>query len=99
MQINPISTPVSIPAYRNNSPATQQPATDQAVLNHSADFFSSLVQEAGQMPEVRSEVVDAFKSRIQSGHYPPPEIIDGLTRLIGGNLAQSAASTPSSSQD
>ena len=93
MQISSISTSPSM-SVEKTTPSSPVPseATDQAVLNFSADSFSSLVKEAGQMPEVRSEVVDAFKARIQAGHYPAQEIIAGLTRLIGGGIVQQAKS-------
>ena len=79
-----------------NSSQAGKPALDQAVINFSADSFSSLVKEAGQMPEVRSEVVDAFKTRIQSGEYPSQDVIAGLTDLIGGVVVQQARSGSSS---
>jgi len=61
--------------------------SDGAVLNFSADSFSSLVNEASSMPEVRSDVVDLFKARIASGHYPSQDIVAGLTHLMGGAIA------------
>jgi len=48
------------------------------------------------MPEVRSEVVGAYKARIQAEQYPSQEIIAGLTRLIGGGILQLAQSGPTS---
>ncbi len=90
MQINGISASSYVTGNKNNSAASPKPALDQAVIGFSADSFSKLVKQASQMPEVRSEVVDAFKSRIQSGAYPPPEVIEGLTHVIGGPLARQA---------
>ena len=77
---------------RSNSPQTAPttPSSDAAEINFSADTFSSLVQEAGSQPEVRSEVVDSFKARIQSGHYPAQDVIAGLTKLLGGGIMQAA---------
>lgn len=100
MQINGISTSPSLPVEKTSSSSSQagKPATDQVVINFSADSFSNLVKEAGQMPEVRSEVVDAFKSRIQSGDYPSQETIAGLTSLIGGGILQQAKSSSFSQQ-
>lgn len=91
MQINATSPSISVPVEKITFSRATTPPADQAVLQISPNTFSSLVNEARQLPEVRSELVDAFKSRIQSGHYPPPEIIDGLTRLIGGGIMQQAA--------
>ena len=79
-----------------NPPPGEPPASDQVMINFSPDSFSSLVKEAGQMPEVRSEVVGAYKARIQAEQYPSQEIIAGLTRLIGGGILQLAQSGPTS---
>ncbi len=96
MQISGISASPSIPVEKTNSSQVSKPAVDQAVINFSADSFSSLVKEAGQMPEVRSEVVDAFKTRIQAGNYPSQDVIAGLTDLIGGGIVRQAKSVSSS---
>jgi hypothetical protein len=90
MQINVISTPISIAAEKLSLPRTSSPTVDQTVLNHSVDFFSSLVKKASQMPEVRSDVVIDFKARIQSNNYPSPDIIDGLSKLIGNRIMKNA---------
>jgi len=92
MQISGISTTSSIPMGKTNSPRVGQPAADQAVINFSGDSFSSLVKEAGQMPEVRSDVVAAFKSRIQAGQYPTQDTIAGLVNVIGGAVVEQAKS-------
>ena len=96
MQITGVSTPIPFPMEKKNSSPVGKPATDQAVINFSASSFSSLVQEAGQYPEVRSELVDSFKARIQSGAYPSQEDISGLTNVIGGSVLQMAKSDSSS---
>jgi hypothetical protein len=97
MQISGITStpPMSMDKSPSPSPAAKADS-DQAVLNFSADSFSSLVQEAAQAPEVRDEVVDAFKARIQSGEYPPAQTVAGLADAIGGavvGLARSGASS------
>ncbi len=93
MQISGVSTPTSIPMEKSNLSRAGKPATDEAVINFSPDSFSSLVSEAGRMPEVRNELVDAFKSRIQSGEYPSSETISNLTNVIGGSVLQLAATS------
>ena len=96
MQITGVSTPIPFSMEKTNSSPVGKPATDQAVINFSADSFSSLVQEAGQYPDVRSEVVDSFKARIQAGAYPTQSDIAGLTNVIGGSVMQMAKSGLSS---
>jgi hypothetical protein len=106
MQISSISTTQLLPVA--NSTASGQSfsqsdyvgsyaeSSDGAVLNNSADSFSSLVQTANAMPEIRSEVVDAYKARIRTGHYPSEDIVAGLTRLVGGAIAQQLKTESSS---
>ena len=97
MQISGITTSTTIPVQRTATSSSEvNSASDQAVLNTSADSFSSLVKAASQMPEVRSDVVETYKSRIKAGHYPSEDIIAGLTRLIGGGIMQSAKKSSSS---
>jgi anti-sigma28 factor (negative regulator of flagellin synthesis) len=57
--------------------------SDRVELSKEAEFNMSYVQRIKDMPEVRPELVEHFKSRIQEGNYPPPAIIDGLTHLLG----------------
>jgi anti-sigma28 factor (negative regulator of flagellin synthesis) len=93
MQINGATT--SIPIYnnvgKNNSttPAAK-PALDQAVIGFSGSSFSSLVSEANSQPDVRSEVVESYKSRIQSGAYPTQDTLSGLVDVIGGSIVKAA---------
>src|SRR5579871_257085 len=81
MTITGLSLPTPVtPATNGTRPAASTPShDDQVAMSISADTFSSFVQEAGQVPDVRSELVDMFKSRIQSGGYPTSETLDGLT--------------------
>ena len=91
MQINGFSTSSSLPVQRTNMSQPAQEVSDQAVLHVSLDTFSGLVQQAGAMPEVRGEVVDSFKARIQSGEYPSPETVAGLVDVIGGGIVKLAS--------
>jgi len=88
MQIGSTTTaipfvPVTAGTSTNSSTASSND-TDKAVLNTSGDTFSSLVNEAKSYPEVRGEVVDAYKARIASGSYPSEEVVEGLIKLMGG---------------
>jgi hypothetical protein len=90
MMISGISSTGSLaygqPASRTPAP----PAGDQVSMSLSANTFSSLVSDAGQMPDVRNEVVDAYKSRVQSGEYPSSETLDGLADLMGNHWSKFA---------
>jgi hypothetical protein len=95
MQINSVST--SVPVTYTKPAATPKgtsPAGDQVSMSTSATSFSSLVSQVGEMPEVRGEVVDAYKARIQAG-YPAQQDLDGLVNLMGGTWAKGASSADS----
>jgi anti-sigma28 factor (negative regulator of flagellin synthesis) len=99
MTISNLTTSTILPMQRTTaSPATEAtaPAQDQAVLNMSAGTFSSLVQAANSMPEVRPDVVETYQARIAAGHYPAQEVIAGLTKLVGGAIMQKVNSGSSS---
>ena len=90
MQISSVSNSPVVPLERSTPSQSGQEtsSSDTAEFNFSADTFSSFVQEASNTPDVRSELVDSYKARIHSGHYPAQDVIAGLTRLIGGGVAQ-----------
>lgn len=99
MQINSINTSPTVPVTKATTPKAPNAVSgnsDHAEFNLSADSFSSLVKQAGQMPEVRTELVDSFKSRIQSGQYPSQDVVKGLSHVIGGGIAMLAAQPDSS---
>ena len=96
MQIHGVTSSSSIPMQKTSSAPVGKAVADQAVINFSPDSFSGLVKEAGQMPEVRSELVEAIKSRIQAGNYPTQDAIAGLADLIGSGVVRLARSESSS---
>jgi hypothetical protein len=89
--INSTASLAYVPAA-SRSPAPAPTAGDQVAISLSPETFSSLVQTANSMPEVRGEVVDAFKAQIQAGAYPSSDTLDGLVDLMGGTWAKSAQS-------
>jgi hypothetical protein len=90
MTISSIYISSSIPMEKSKSSPAAKPSTDEAVMNFSADSFSSLVKQAGQFPEVRSDVVDSFQARIQAGQYPSPDTMDSLTDVLGPSIVKMA---------
>lgn len=64
-------------------------------MSTSAASFSSLVSQVGQMPEVRGEMVDAYKARVAAG-YPGPLDVEGLANLMGSTWMRNAVSADSS---
>ncbi len=95
MTINGVSNAGAIAYAQPVSRPQAQPAGDQVSMSLSPETYSSLVTTAGQMPDVRTEVVDAYKARIQSGDYPTPETVDGLVDLMGPTWLTNAKASPS----
>ncbi len=89
--INSTASLAYLPAVSSRSSASQ-PAGDQVSMSLSPETFTGLVRDAAAMPEVRGEVVDAYKSQVQAGHYPTPDTIDGLVDLMGGAWVKAARS-------
>jgi hypothetical protein len=94
MTITGVTTAGAITYTPAASRPQAQPAGDQVSMSLSPETYSSLVTAAGQYPEVRGELVDAFKSRIQSGDYPTEDTLDGLVDLMGGTWAANAKASP-----
>ena len=84
-----IST-TSLPAGKTKSSSAAKPPTDEAVMNNSADSFSGLVKQAGQFPEVRTDLVESFRARIQAGQYPSEDTMDNLTDVLGPSILKMA---------
>jgi anti-sigma28 factor (negative regulator of flagellin synthesis) len=85
MQITSTSTvpylPVSTSSGTTKPTAPAQDSEPPALALTSPTFFA-LVQEAKSYPEVRSELVAAYKAQVASGHYPAPDVISGLADLF-----------------
>ena len=96
MQINSVTSSAPL-SYVKAPVASPAPAPgDQVSISLSPGTFSSLVQQANQTPEVRSDAVEAYKSRVQAGHYPAQDVIEGLINLMGGKWAAMAKAGGSS---
>jgi len=95
MQIDGISHSLPV-AYTKpaSSPQGSPAAGDRVSISTSGDSFSDLVSQVSQMPEVRSEVVDAYKVRIQAG-YPGPLDVEGLANLMGPTWTRLAGTASS----
>ncbi len=95
MQINGISNslPVTFTKPASSAPGAA-PAGDRVSISSSGDSFSDLVSQVNQMPEVRGEVVDAYKVRIQAG-YPGPLDVEGLANLMGSTWTRLAGAAGS----
>ena len=91
-----LSSPSVSPIKASTTSApTAAPATaeqSEASFTNSADSFSNLVAQASQVPDVRSDLVDSFKSRIAAGQYPTSDTIDSLTDTLGSSIFQLADS-------
>jgi len=90
MTIRRVSIPRTLAGAQSVSRPPAPPARGRVPVSLSPETCSSLVTQASQMPEVRNELVEAYKSRIQSGAYPTQETVDRLVDLMGGTWAANA---------
>ena len=99
MQINSITSTVPVSYLKPTVAIPAQAPTDQVSMSLSAETFSGMIQQAAGTPDVRSELVEAYKARVHTDHYPAQDVIDGLINLMGGKwaaMAKSGLSTKSS---
>lgn len=61
-----------VPTEAVHAPATQEGIRDVIKVSDRAATVRSLVEQAGQLPEVRGERVEQFRSLIQTRSYFPP---------------------------
>lgn len=54
-----------------NSPAAPEGIKDVIKVSDRATTIRNLVEQVGQLPDIRSERVEQFRARIQNGSYRP----------------------------
>lgn len=55
-------------------------------------MVSRLLDKVNAMPETRPAVVAEYQEKVGS-NYPPPMLVDGLAKLMGGALTQETKHT------
>ncbi len=65
-------------------------SSNYAPIQNSAGFLANMIDQVKNTPDVRADLVDKFRQKIQLELYPPPDIINGLTELVGGKVDQLA---------
>ena len=82
MQVNSASnvSVLSVELARVKRPS--QYGTDQTLFSES----DALNQALADTPDVRAHEVDRARKLVASIHYPPTELIDGLSHLLARNL-------------
>lgn len=78
MQINPASSVVTRGGTPPAAKRAPQTSTDTAVFR-AAESLNQALQDT---PDVRADVVARAKTLAASVHYPPEELIDGLSNLL-----------------
>ena len=89
MQVNSATVvpffPVVIGGTNNASTTSTPPQIDHALLHVTAENFTNLVKAAKAYPEVRNDVVSAYKSQLANGSYPSDQTIAGLASRLTGS--------------
>ncbi len=91
MQIPGLTSSGSVRLGDVHAPSRTETTSDTFAMNMSPETFSNLVKQAMEMPDVRQNLVDAYKARVSSGHYPDAVTLDGLTRVMSEICARQAA--------
>lgn len=68
------------------NPSTGAVGSDSVSFSEEGLKVSRWIEQAKSEPEVRAEKVAEFKERVQSGNYPPPQVAEGLARLLGTGI-------------
>lgn len=58
-------------------------------------MVSRLIDKVNAMPETRPEVVREYREKVGNGAYPPPLLVEGLAKLVGGPLTQTSKGSTS----
>lgn len=69
-----------------SNPIPTSETSDSVNLSQQAVAIDRYVGAVKSMPQIRSDVVENLHSNVSRGHYPPPSIVDGLTKMIGKAL-------------
>lgn len=84
-----VNQPMAVTVNRpEDEPKASAVVSDSISLSQEALAIEQHVKAVKNTPEVRPEVIQPLKAAVVSGHYPPPSIIDGLSKMIGNSVAQ-----------
>lgn len=84
MRVNPNSGPTSV-TQASPRPTGQPPSLGQDKLALNA--ANALNNALDQTPAVRPDKVAQAQSLISDKTYPPDEVIDGISKLLGAKIA------------
>jgi hypothetical protein len=82
IQFNSNMVPVSGPIRKS----PQNPAAQASQPSASFTGADALNQALQQAPESRAEVVQRAKELVAQNDYPPPELMNGLAKLLAAKL-------------
>lgn len=86
-----------IKSAQGSSVSTSPDVEDSVKISPNSLMVSRLLDKVNAMPETRPEVVKEYYAKVD-GHYPPPLLVDGLAKLIGGGLTQTSKTDSASQQ-
>ncbi len=83
-----------IKSAQSSTVSTSLELEDNVKISPNSLMVARLLDKVNAMPETRPEVVQEYYEKVSDGHYPPPMLVDGLAKLIGGELTQENKLTP-----
>lgn len=66
--------------------SASQGGVDEVKISDEGARVSSLVSKVAEMDSSRPAVVQQAQEKVRGGNYPPPALVDGLSKLMGTNL-------------
>lgn len=81
-RLGTIPAPADIRSHASTQAATTSPSSDRVELSQHA----RLLDQLRQLPDVRTERVEAARQAIESGAYETPEKINGAIELLLDDL-------------
>jgi len=87
-----------IKSAQGSTVSTSPDVEDNVKISPNSLMVARLLDKVNAMPETRPQVVQEYYDKVSDGQYPPPLLVDGLSKLIGGELTQENKLTPASPQ-
>lgn len=62
------------------------PQEDKVEISDEGKRVAAYIDDVKSMSPTRPQVVEDMRAKVKGGNYPPPELVDGLVRLMGSTM-------------
>ena len=74
-------------SVRDTPVSTALVPQDTVKISPNSLMVSRMLDQVNAMPETRPESMRELRSKMGVGNYPPPMLVEGLAKLMGGSLS------------